>query len=422
MAGELVQYGDFVLNADYPNLVGNGDFVDWTEVYVPDSFNASFIDYPNGDISEVGPGNFHGGAGDDACNIYEVAGPGNLAILSTESQGSGWLAIGTGYIIDFDLWRGSGSITLYDGDGDTAIRTISSTGHYTNLHTPDDNNHLKWQNTTSDNALNITIDNLFVRIQTPWILAQDWNLTSNSNAVWTSSADDAQALLNQVIPLVEGTVYKVEFTIASLSLNDATNAYLNVTLNDTDGSGAGLRIFANGTYRRYIIAGSGSLGIAFRVMNDDSGDTFTLSNVSVNSGTENVTARLWFLAGAGVVDYLGANQGTGPNGAWEILCCHNGHNYFKTISDQHPDGAGGTSYWYIYWDGIDSWVMSTTLGGATGASYWKRTDPDEIGTYTPQGDAGPTTPTGDFEFSEARVGGLRYRYRAMYRWLRSRFR
>jgi len=41
---------------------------------------------------------------------------------------------------------------------------------------------------------------------------------------------------------------------------------------------------------------------------------------------------------------------------------------------------------YIWWDGIDSWIMSTAPG-TLDAGYWKRTDPQIIGTYTHTGTA-----------------------------------
>jgi len=40
----------------------------------------------------------------------------------------------------------------------------------------------------------------------------------------------------------------------------------------------------------------------------------------------------------------------------------------------------------IWWDGIDSWIISAVLG-TEGADYWTRTDPNIIGVYTAGGTA-----------------------------------
>ncbi len=42
--------------------------------------------------------------------------------------------------------------------------------------------------------------------------------------------------------------------------------------------------------------------------------------------------------------------------------------------------------WYIWWDGIDTWNIST-LRGTQGADYWTRTDPLIEGLYSPGGTA-----------------------------------
>ncbi len=42
--------------------------------------------------------------------------------------------------------------------------------------------------------------------------------------------------------------------------------------------------------------------------------------------------------------------------------------------------------WFIWWDGIDSWKIST-VRGTEGDDFWTRTDPNIVGTYTPGGTA-----------------------------------
>jgi len=49
--------------------------------------------------------------------------------------------------------------------------------------------------------------------------------------------------------------------------------------------------------------------------------------------------------------------------------------------------------YFIWWDGVDSWIISEVLG-TVGALSWKRTDPNIIGVYGPEG-----TATGDATIS-----------------------
>lgn len=58
----------------------------------------------------------------------------------------------------------------------------------------------------------------------------------------------------------------------------------------------------------------------------------------------------------------------------------------------YATNSGNT--FYIWWDGIDSWIISTTLG-TTGTDYHKRTDPAFLGVYGPEGSA-----TGDATVAE----------------------
>lgn len=46
--------------------------------------------------------------------------------------------------------------------------------------------------------------------------------------------------------------------------------------------------------------------------------------------------------------------------------------------------AGGG--WYIWWDGVDTWNIST-VQGTQGTNYWTRTDPAMVGVYSPGGSA-----------------------------------
>lgn len=50
--------------------------------------------------------------------------------------------------------------------------------------------------------------------------------------------------------------------------------------------------------------------------------------------------------------------------------------------------------YYIWWDGTDTWTISTVLG-TVGTDYWTRTDPNINGVYSPGG-----TATGDATVAE----------------------
>lgn len=63
-------------------------------------------------------------------------------------------------------------------------------------------------------------------------------------------------------------------------------------------------------------------------------------------------------------------------GDYDTVGTLNGKDYTKH--------AAGT--FYIWWDGIDSWIISAALG-VTGVDYHKRTDPNIVGVYELQGSA-----------------------------------
>jgi len=63
-------------------------------------------------------------------------------------------------------------------------------------------------------------------------------------------------------------------------------------------------------------------------------------------------------------------------GDYDTLGWSNGKGYCRHLTES----------FYLWWDGIDSWVISAALG-ETGANYHKRTDPSIIGVYGPVGEA-----------------------------------
>ena len=63
-------------------------------------------------------------------------------------------------------------------------------------------------------------------------------------------------------------------------------------------------------------------------------------------------------------------------GDYHVIQIYNGNVFYK-----RNDGA-----YYIWWDGVDSWIISTALG-VTGAIYHKRSWAGAVGQYSPIGGA-----------------------------------
>jgi len=63
-------------------------------------------------------------------------------------------------------------------------------------------------------------------------------------------------------------------------------------------------------------------------------------------------------------------------GDFFTLGWHNGKGYCKHLTES----------FYIWWDGIDSWIISSAVG-VTGTDYHKRTNPSIIGIYAIEGSA-----------------------------------
>jgi len=61
---------------------------------------------------------------------------------------------------------------------------------------------------------------------------------------------------------------------------------------------------------------------------------------------------------------------------------------YRTIGTYEGKGYAKelVSSFYIWWDGVDSWIISAALG-VTGTDYHKRTDPSIVGVYGPEGAA-----------------------------------
>lgn len=63
-------------------------------------------------------------------------------------------------------------------------------------------------------------------------------------------------------------------------------------------------------------------------------------------------------------------------GSYTTRGWYNGKGYSQRADDAYS----------IWWDGIDSWIISAVLG-TQGADYWTRTDPNINGVYAVGGTA-----------------------------------
>lgn len=99
----------------------------------------------------------------------------------------------------------------------------------------------------------------------------------------------------------------------------------------------------------------------------------------------------------GTIDNVMAYEATpGPSDEYVANGTLNGQTKY-TSAVAHADGSGGSETWDLWWDGIDSWIISLEAG-TLGDGYWKRTDASPVGPYfsngavfgAPSGDYGPT--------------------------------
>jgi hypothetical protein len=93
------------------------------------------------------------------------------------------------------------------------------------------------------------------------------------------------------------------------------------------------------------------------------------------------------------------------NGAWRggPPVTYNGQMYIPYMgkdSDGHPMYSCGLAIltvdpvWYMWWDGVNSWILSPTLG-VKGTRYWSLTTSNPLGGYTAAGTATGTATTAD---------------------------
>lgn len=57
------------------------------------------------------------------------------------------------------------------------------------------------------------------------------------------------------------------------------------------------------------------------------------------------------------------------------------------LYNDKPSYVNAAGSWLIWWDGIDTWYIST-LRGTPGGAHWTRTDPAIQGIYSEGGTAG----------------------------------
>ena len=222
----------------------------------------------------------------------------------------------------------------------------------------------------------INLDSCFIRLPTPWVYIQDWDLWTNTEATWTSS-DGSETLsdliLGQDFGAATGSIYKVTFTIAGYSLTGPSDRIrVRIAVGGLCGLGS------NGTYVCYLTAGATeSAGLQFFAQNVDAGDTFTLSNVIVELTTPGTSTDTLEITGN--LRICSPNFRVGPTGTYvRTATVLNGRNVWQSV-ENHPHCADGNLVpWYLWFD-TTRWVLSETQGSYD-ANAWQQTSTAETPT------------------------------------------
>lgn len=132
-------------------IPANGYFTDWT-ADDPDDWTVTEIVPPASEVSQVGSGQAHGGAGTGSCNLFSTAG-----IPAAIRQTVGGLEVGEQYDLVVTVSYASGSLKIWDVPGDFS-ETITTVGEHHILFTP----------SNTDIDLQLIAENV----------AQDWTIDS----------------------------------------------------------------------------------------------------------------------------------------------------------------------------------------------------------------------------------------------------
>ena len=404
---ELIRYGGFAVATDYPNLLTNGTLTDWAGG-LPVGWDEILAG--DGEVNEVGPGEFDGGAGTGAANIVNSVGFGNR---STLIQNGVTTIANIPYEVYVTYWKNAGSGTgkVQIGTGIDNELTHGSAKYSFGAMTPTGiGNFLVAAEDVTTTANDITFDDMFLRLSTPWTFVQDWDMTSNINAVWLCGETDTERALLQTFGSTAGEVYQVIFNVASLTFDQA-DTYIEVSVN----GGAVDKIWEGGTYTTYLVSGgTASAGVKFKPKLDTLTDTFALTGVSVKHvpSKESTDSETLIVTGGGNVG--GAYRV--PNGVYRRTTTLQDDKPTWESEEEHSDGAGGTATYYIWWDtDTGSWVIGTSVD-TIGAEDWDVVSSIDIPIgleFTPTGGASSTgtlIPYGGPVTSNRRFPRLRYRY------------
>ncbi|MCK5019769.1 MAG: hypothetical protein KAS32_22110 [Candidatus Peribacteraceae bacterium] len=391
MAQNLIQYGDFVLSNDYPNLLTNGDFTSFTGDD-PDDWT----------VNETGSGTITKVAGEDQVRFQAPGGGDGAEIVQTVlRQGTLTFAARTNVVAaaSGDLWVNNVQIPSVGVTNlaIAAIETDPSPITYQPIATPSD----------------ASVDTVKVRIMPPWVFEKDWDLWTDGVATWTSTADDNIASLEQDIISSAGQRYKITLTLSGVEPGVQQAADFKIIMNIDLGTGStNAYVNSDGTHEIYVTAGDGTRGFFLRPLADTEGDTFDLSDVSVeliNPGSSSDT----IIVSGGLFICDGGKLG--PVGKYvrtqEIV---NGFNTWKvTVENPHCADAE-TVFWYA-WFGTNEWVIGENTG-TKGDNDWTAAsvanNPSNL-TFSPNG-----TSTGDaitFNAPSPGINSYRHRYPTKYR-------
>lgn len=338
-AATLITYGDFQLSTDFPDLLTNGDFSDGLN-----DWEVQNEGLPGNSITEV--------AG-ECVMVRSNVGPPIIFQAPVPN-------VDTDDVVEFKMEL----VAVTTSDHVNVVigsppYNFTTTGNHTGIVTASNQSHStpKLAFTPAPNPADVTIDNIFLRHASPWRYSEDWDLFTDGKATYTSSSNNSQELMKQSFTSIEDRLYMVDFTIAGLSFtNDA--AWIRIGV----GGGNTSRAYTSGVYQVAVIAGANTTqGVQFRPTNDVAGDTFELSDVSVERIRESGSSETILVIGTISVG-TGANEDTGPTGSYTQTSSTNDGQPVWASDVVHPNGNGGTDIWFLWFNEPTSqWIIGTVV-------------------------------------------------------------
>jgi len=387
-SANLILYGTFQLSDDFPDLITNGDFTDWTGTPpddAPDDWD--LFNWDDGNVITEDSGK---------CSMVRAdATPSLLQDLDVNEEDNVNIKLNMTTVTIGGLNIGSHGVTAF-------TYTTAGVKNFTyDVGTPQ-----RISMAPTPDPTDLVIDDVQVRLASPWVFEEGWDLWTDGVASLLIITDTDNGLLYQDFGDVENRLYAVTFTIANWSFAAGT------TLRCRVGGGEASRVSADGTYTLYLTAGDGSAsrGVEWFILPTTAGDSLDLSNVNVEQVTPGSSTDEIIVSGNILIC---DPEKAGPTGRFrKTLNLVSGINTWESTF-QLEDCEVETVTWVIWYDGTD-WVISDEES-VEGDSFWTATtaqdNPSNL-TFSPQGNA-----SGDAISFNApdEAEGRRGRYEGVYR-------